>query len=216
MRSLLASSVLLIALSACAVSDESAAPSEEAPTSTAEPMPSAAEALSSEERAIIEAVAPLPEQFRATASVRARTEGSADLVELRSGEGPFICLADDPTDDRFHVACYHASLEPFMARGRELRTQGMTTEVDSVRFADVAAGRLAMPTHPAALYSLSGDAASFDESTGTITGVSPLYVVYISNATAESTGLPTTPTSNGPWLMFPGTPKAHIMFSPEM
>lgn len=170
MRSLLASSVLLVVLSACAVPDEPAAPPGEPPTSTAEPMPSAAEALSSEERAIVEAVAPLPEQFRATASVRARTEGSADLVDLRSGDGPFLCLADDPTDDRFHVACYHASLEPFMARGRELRAQGMTTEVDSVRFAEVAAGRLAMPTHPAALYSLSGDSASLDESSETITG----------------------------------------------
>ena len=29
-----------------------------------------------------------------------------------------ICLADDPNESpRWHVACYHKALEPFMARG---------------------------------------------------------------------------------------------------
>jgi hypothetical protein len=221
MRSLLVSSVLLIALAGCAAPEEPVATAEESAGATEEMVSSAesaspVEMTAAEKRVIMAAVAPLPEQFRATASVRARTEGSGDLIELRRGDGPYICLADDPTDERFHVACYHASLDPFMARGRELRAQGMTTGVDSVRFADVAAGRLAMPPQPAALYSLSGDSVSIDDSTGTVSGASPLYVVYIANATAESTGLPTVPMSNSPWLMFPGTPKAHIMFVPEM
>ena len=215
MRSLFVSAVLLFTLSACALPEEPAAPSEEPSSSTTETATTAPEAGSGEQ-AIVEAIAPLPEQFRASASVRARTQGSADLIELRRGDGPFICLADDPTDERFHVACYHESLEPFMARGRALRAEGKTTEVDSIRFAEVEAGRLAMPAHPAALYSLSGDSVSFDASTGAVTGASPLYVIYIANATAESTGLPTTPTPNSPWLMLPGTPKAHIMFAPEM
>ena len=196
--------------------DDSAAPTEESALRTVEPAPPLPELTPDQQRAVAEAVAALPEEFRATASVRARQEGRADLVELRRGDGPYICLTDDPTDDRFHVACYHASLDPFMARGRELRAEGMTTGVDSVRFAEVAAGRLAMPTQPAALYSLSGDSVSFDDSTRAVTGASPLYVVYIAHATAESTGLPTTPMANSPWLMFPGTPKAHIMFVPEM
>jgi hypothetical protein len=46
--------------------------------------------------------------------------------------------------------------------------------------------------------------------------VRALYVVYIPGATPESTGLPATPGPNSPWLMFPGTPKAHIMFIPSM
>ena len=217
MLRLLLSVVLLSVLSACATPDE---PPAGEPTATErsapDPTPPSPATTGSEQRIIAEAVAPLPEQFRATASVRARVEGSGDLIEVRSGDGPFICLTDNPNDDRFHVACYHSSLEPFMARGRELRAQGLTTNVDSVRYADVAAGRLAMPTQPAALYSLSGDVVSFDDSTGVVSGASPLYVVYIANATAESTGLPTTPMPNSPWLMFPGTPKAHIMFVPEM
>jgi hypothetical protein len=37
----------------------------------------------------------------------------------------FTCLASDPAVARFHVACYHHSLEPFMACGRALREQGI-------------------------------------------------------------------------------------------
>lgn len=207
---------LLVALSACASPDDAPddAPQAAAPPSEA-PASSSAEPMSARDLTVAATVAALPEEFRASASVRELTEG-AGLVELRSGEGPYICLADDPTDDRFHAACYHESLEPFMARGRALRAEGRTTDVDSVRFAEIEAGALPMPTHPAALYSLSGDSVSVDRSTGAVSGASPLYVVYIANATAESTGLPTTPTADGPWLMFPGTPKAHIMFTPQM
>ena len=49
-----------------------------------------------------------------------------------------------------------------------------------------------------------------------MTGARPLYVVYIPFATAESTGLSATPAPGTPWIMFPGTPKAHIMFVPDM
>lgn len=169
--------------------------------------------LSPAELDIATAIAPLPAEFRATASVKGYADGR--LVDLRDGEGPFICLADNPADERFHVACYHKSLEPFMARGRELRAEGIAN-VDSLRYPEVEAGTLPMPAHPAALYSLSGTDVRINDTTGAVTGASPLYVVYISNATAESTGLPTTPMPNSPWLMFPGTPKAHIMFIPEM
>ena len=169
--------------------------------------------LSPKDLDIATAIAPLPEEFRATASVKGHADGR--LVDLRQGEGPFICLADDPTDERFHVACYHESLEPFMARGRELRAEGIAN-VDSVRYPEVEAGTLPMPTQAAALYSLSGTEVSINDTTGVVTGASSLYVVYLSGATAESTGLPTTPMPNSPWLMFPGTPKAHIMFVPEM
>jgi hypothetical protein len=161
------------------------------------------------------AVAPLPAEFRESATVLGHAGSGAELVVLRAGSGPFICLADRPGDDRFHAACYHASLEPFMARGRELRAQGIgAAEVDTLRYAEVLDGRLEMPRQPAALYSLTGGAV--DPETGEVTGARPLYVVYIAFATAESTGLPTTPVANAPWLMFPGTPKAHIMFIPDM
>ncbi len=69
----------------------------------------------------------------------------------------------------------------------------------------------------ASLYSLSAQTASaFDAATGAVTGARPLHVVYIPGATARTTGLSVTPQQGTPWLMNPGTPKAHIMFVPNM
>jgi hypothetical protein len=164
---------------------------------------------------VASAISALPEEFREGASVLGYADESRGLVELRKGAGPYICLADDPADDRFHVACYHSSLEPFMARGRELRAQKVTN-VDSVRYAEIDAGKLKMPSHPAALYSLTGKPEMFDRATGTVTGARPLYVVYLPFATPETTGIPAKAGENTPWLMFPGTAKAHIMFVPRM
>jgi hypothetical protein len=41
-----------------------------------------------------------------------------------------------------------------------------------------------------------------------------VVVVREPNATSATTGLPTAP-GRGPWLMFPGTPKAHMMLTPD-
>jgi hypothetical protein len=156
-----------------------------------------------------------PKELRRDATVLGYTAGGK-LVELRKGTGSMICLADNPEEEQFHVACYHRSLESFMARGRALRAQGVTGDrVDSVRFAEVRAGKLAMPT-AAMLYSLTGPGGSFDPATGTAPKAEPLFVVYLPNATAASTGLSAEPVEGGPWIMFPGTPKAHIMLQPGM
>jgi hypothetical protein len=85
--------------------------------------------------------------------------------------------------------------------------------VDTVRFAEAKSGKLKLPEAPASLYTLTG--GTFDPKTGTVTGARELYVVYIPYATTATTGLPDKPVA-GPWLMFPGTPKAHIMFVPRM
>ena len=160
------------------------------------------------------AVAPLPEEFRESATVLGYEAGKSGLVPLKQGNGAFVCLADDPSDDRFHVACYHKSLEPFMARGRELRAQKVAN-IDSVRYAEIDAKKLVMPQTPSALYSLTGKAEHV-AADGAVSGARQLYVVYIPFATTESTGLPAKAEPNMPWLMFPGTPKAHFMFIPRM
>ena len=168
------------------------------------------------ERQIAAAVLPLPESLRASATVRGYT-AEGRLAVLRRGDGAMVCLADDPAQEPFHVACYHRSLEPFMARGRELRAGGVAGgQVDSLRFAEVRAGKLAMPRQPAMLYSLSGPAGSYDERTGTAPGARRLFVTYIPDATVASTGLSAQPSAGTPWIMYPGTPKAHIMFTPGM
>ena len=166
-------------------------------------------------RQIAAAVLPLPADQRPGATVLGY-DAQGKLVRLRAGSGIFTCLADDPRDDRFHVACYHNSLEPFMARGRQLRAQGVQGDaVDSTRNADVAAGRIRMPSM-ASLSSLTGPGTSYDPATGAVTGARPLFVVYVPGATEASTGLTTMPRPGAPWLMDPGTPKAHIMFQPGM
>src|SRR4026209_2082017 len=55
---------------------------------------------------------------------------SADkqFILLRQGTNEMICLADNPDEPDFSVACYVKDLEPFMQRGRELRKQGITNE----------------------------------------------------------------------------------------
>ena len=162
------------------------------------------------------AVLALPATLRDSATVLGYRELHS-LVELRRGTNGMICLADNPADSTFHVACYHESLEPFMARGRALRASGVTGEqVDTVRFREIREGTLRMPAGPAALHSLSGPAGSWNADSNTVTGGRALYVVYIPFATPESTGIPAVPAPNQPWLMFPGTPKAHIMFVPRM
>jgi hypothetical protein len=172
--------------------------------------------LPTSDQQIAAAVLALPESMRASATVLGyRTAGT--LTELRKGSNGMTCLADDPESPAFHVACYHESLEPFMARGRALRAQGVKGGlVDSTRFKEIKDGTLKMPTTPAALYSLSGGAGSWDPATNAVKEGRALYVVYIAGATAASTGLPTQPAAGLPWIMFPGTPKAHIMFVPEM
>lgn len=165
---------------------------------------------------ITAAVLPLPADQRESATVMGYSpEGK--LVTLRKGTGPMTCLASDPKAPRFHVACYHRSLEPFMARGRALRASGIKGEkVDSVRFREARTGKLRLPKQAAALYSLTGERGSFDAASGTAPTAKRLFVVYMPYATAASTGLTAVPVQNAPWIMFPGTPKAHIMFVPGM
>ena len=171
----------------------------------------------SESQQIASAVLPLPAEFRADARVLGYRGGGTELVTLRETGGAFICLASNPAVSRFHVACYHRSLEPFMARGRALRAAGVKgDQVDSMRFAEVRTGKIKMPAQSAALYSLTGPAGSFNPSTGTTTGARALFVVYMPGATTASTGLSAKPAEGTPWIMFPGTPKAHIMFVPRM
>jgi len=164
---------------------------------------------------IAAAILPLPDSLRAGARVWGYAEG-ARFVELRPGTGSMTCIADDPKDDRFHVACYANTMEPYMARGRELRAQGAgQNAVDSARTADVLAGRVRMPS-VAMLYSLSGTAASYNAATNVATGARPLFVVYTPFATAEQLGLSAIPRRGQPWMMHGGQPGAHIMFVPEM
>lgn len=134
------------------------------------------------------------------------------LTTLRTGSGDMVCLADDPSASAWHVACYHKALDPFMAMGRALEAQGKTRQqIDSLRLAAIQDGSLKMPEGPHALYNLYAPADSVDSATGTARGPFALKVVYIPYATEATTGLPTMPGEDMPWIMAPGKPWAHIM-----
>lgn len=143
---------------------------------------------------------------------------SADkqLVLLRKGMNELICLADDPGQPGFSVACYHKDLEPFMQRGRELKKQGMKDEqIFETREKEVKAGTLQMPKHPSTMYVYSAKDTDYDRATGEVKNGYLRYVIYIAYATAASTGLPEKPSEKGmPWIMNPGTHRAHIMINP--
>lgn len=163
---------------------------------------------------IAAAVLALPKEMREGAGVMGyRTAGKLEL--LRPVKNGMLCLADDPAEEQFHVSCYADTMEPFMARGRALRADGVKgAQVDTARFAEVKSGKLRMPTAPAALYQIFGK--SYDHATQTVTAGRALFVVYVPFATPATTGLSTVPSDTKPWLMLPGTPKAHIMFSSTM
>lgn len=158
---------------------------------------------------VASAVLAAPLALRDEAEVRAWTADDR-LVTLRPGTNGLICLADRPGDDRFAAACYHEGLEPFMERGRELSRQGVEGMArQEMRWAEIQDGTLPMPA-AGMVYNLSFPSEDFDPATTDPATGGRLHAIYMSGATAESTGLPTTP-GDGPWLMFPGTPSAHVM-----
>jgi hypothetical protein len=151
-----------------------------------------------------------PKERRADARVLG-FNSDGKVVTLRKGTNDLICLADDPAEKGFSVACYHKDLEPFMARGRELAAKYKGKERHEVRWKEVQDGKVAMPKDARMLYVMTGK--GFDAAKGEITDAYLRWVVYVPYATPESTGLTTTP-GTAPWLMYPGTPGAHIMISP--
>jgi len=161
---------------------------------------------------IAAAVLPLPDSMRAGAAVFAYRAGK--LVELRAGRNEMVCLSDDPAGKGFQASCYHRSLEPFMARGRALRAEGITRreQVDSARLAEVKGGRLVMPS-AAVLSSVFAESDSFDATAGPAPGQRALDVIYLPYATQASTGISEVPATDRPWLMFAGQPWAHVMLS---
>lgn len=164
----------------------------------------------SEEKMIANALKAIPEGKRENATVLGHT-GGGPMDTLQSGSNEFICLADDPKKDGFSAACYHKELEAFMRMGRKLKREGKSRkEKFKARKKAIESGRIQMPDK-STLYVMSGE---YDKE-GNVVNSYTRYVVYIPFATPESTGLPKKAhTKGGPWLMNPGTHKAHIMVNP--
>lgn len=172
-------------------------------------------ALDSDEALIATALMAAPEESREACTVIGYNM-AGEFVTLKEGTNELICLADDPKKKGFNAACYHKDMEPFMARGRALKAEGKTaSEIFDIREKEVKDGTLEMGKTGSTLHIYYGPNASYDPSTGEVDEAIYRYVVYMPWATAASTGLPEKPIApNHPWIMNPGTHRAHIMISP--
>lgn len=161
------------------------------------------------------AVLPAPDEKKDGAMVYGYN-GSGELVVLRKGTNNLVCIGDNPAKDGINVACYSKKLEPFMARGRELSAKDLSGEErEKIREKEVASGKIKMPKEPSMMYVYYGKSEDYDNATGELQNGKFRYVIYTPFATTESTGLPDKPHAPGmPWLMDPGTHRAHIMVGP--
>lgn len=161
------------------------------------------------------AVLPLPNEKKDGAMVYGYNS-SGKLVVLRKGTNNMVCIGDNPDKDGINVACYSKKMEPFMARGRELSAQNLSGEErEKIRAKEVASGKIKMPKEPSMMYVYYGKSEDYDIDTGELQNGKFRYVIYTPFATTESTGLPDKPHAPGmPWLMDPGTHRAHIMVGP--
>jgi len=163
------------------------------------------------------AVQSLPENLRDDVTVLGyQAEGGVPVV-LQRGDGAFVCLLSPPGVWVVESACYHRSLEPFMARGRELAQAGVTgSERVAIRNQEAEDGTLPVPTEPATMYVTVAPVEGVDPVTGAFSDSYSRSVIYVPFATGSSTGLSERPLQGSPWLMDAGTPRAHIMFAPSM
>jgi hypothetical protein len=174
-----------------------------------------ADEIPSPETQITTALLPLADGEKEGAKVYGYDDTGAFVV-LREGTSNMVCISDDPKRDGISVACYAKALEPFMARGRELNAMGLDSEKrEAMRAEEAASGKLQMPEAPSMMYVYYGKQEDYDPASGTLKNGKFRYVVYTPFATTASTGLPDKPHSPGmPWLMDPGTHRAHIMIGP--
>lgn len=172
-------------------------------------------AVPSPEAQIKSAVMAAPADKRDGATVYGYDKNN-ELVVLREGTNEMICLADDPKQSGFNASCFHKELESFMTRGWDLRKEGKTQqEIFDLREEEVKAGKLKMPESGSTLFVYAAPEEKYNKETGEVKEGVFRYVVYIPYATSESTGLPLKPEAPGmPWIMDPGTHRAHIMINP--
>ena len=176
-----------------------------------------AQSIPSAEVQIKTALLAAPDELKEKAMVYGYSD-KGEFMVLRQGSNDLICLADDPNNEGLNASCYHKSLDPFMERGRQLKKEGKNFQQQfDIREAEVKSGKLKMPTAPATLFVYTAPKEKFNAATGEAPDGYLRYVIYIPYATAESTGLPLKPTAPGmPWIMDPGTHRAHIMINPPM
>ena len=179
----------------------------------------AGQPIPTEEQQIAAATLPLPEAFRAEATVQSI---SADLriTPLRKGTSSMVCSIIQPGSKNFLAYCLDRVLEQYAYRQtqlqRELRRDGKPpsgAELKAALQKEIESGRITPLTRPSVGFMMGGPAKAFDWSTNTASGeIKRWETIQIPNATGASLSLPNSrPANGGPWVMAEGTPGAHIM-----
>jgi len=220
MKRIITAFVIVGILISCNASDKTktiikeSSPMETATKSVSNKINKQLKAIDTNAALIATALMAAPEKSRSECKVIGYNM-AGKFVTMRAGNNEFIVLADNPNQDGFNAACYHKSLEPFMARGRALRAEGKTgQEIFAIRKSEMESGELKI-TPGSTLHIYFGAKTVYDAETSKVEGAQLRYVVYMPWATSESIGLPEAPiASNHPWIMNPGTHRAHIMISP--
>lgn len=162
------------------------------------------------------AVQAAPTEFREHAKVYGYDQ-EGKFMTLREGSNGYICLAPDYRMSTYYAYCYPESLEPLMARGRELIAEGKRKDRDKIREQEFKEGKLFIPQQPTTLYGYWGPAKDVNTETGEIKDAKRRYVIYVPFAKAADLGLSNKGNNLGmPWLMDEGTYKAHIMITPPL
>ncbi len=157
------------------------------------------------EAQIAEAVSPLPVSARAEATIIAfDAQGHGNV--LRQGSNGITCVPNRPmpsAEGEINIQCFGKGMAAQHEMMVKLLAEGKSHEeaAAAVRAALVS-GKLPPP--------LAGTVGYFK--TGkTKADARIMWILYLPNATAESLGLPTTRSQGSPWMMFSGTPLAHVM-----
>ena len=203
-------------LMSCNSSDKTKNATQESPATetVTETSSTQLKAIDTDEALVATALMAAPEESRAGCKVIGYNM-AGEFVTFKEGDNEFIVLVDNYDQVGFNAACYHKDLEPFMARGRALKAEGKTPqEIFAIREAEMKSGQLEITTG-STLHIYYGAKTMYDPETSKVEGAQLRYVVYMPWATSASTGLPASPIApNHPWIMNPGTHRAHIMISP--
>ncbi len=127
------------------------------------------------------------------------TSETAPPAQLASGTNAWTCLPDDPSTPAVDPACLDKEAMKFLdAMLKRLPPQLSATGVVYA----LQGGMAASNTDPFKAKPDSGQQWM----------VFPPFVVIIApNARTAFAGWPTTPSGGGPWVMYAGTPYAHLM-----
>lgn len=126
------------------------------------------------------------------------TEPGGAMTELRAGSNGWVCFPDSPGSPRNDPMC----LDPTFLDWAEALNARTEPALTSVGFGYMLqGGSTASNSDPFANAPAAGEEWL----------VEPPHVMMVVPDPSVLEGLPTDPTNGGPWIMWQGTPYAHVM-----